>query len=516
MSPSLPDRARRRIGRLARRARAGSTLVTVVVDVRGAEPAARAAIDSVRNQSEPRLEILLVLVDAVLRPLAEDAARGDWRVRVVEAPGADPAAVRRLGAEHAKSPYLLFLSSRQQLLPGALPTLLAAREDARSAVVGRSSGPARSWRRRCSDGCSCLVSAWSETDDDGEPDGQVAALALLVPAHTSPSDEATLGDLGPVRPRPFEAPVDPIPGLDSRLSADRAMLDLARGTAPSAQPGLLARDLPPFLEAVERCDDDQWARLQAHTAELVRTAGAALADVPVEDRVLAWLACEDRRDDLVAYVASRRFSRGQFPTEVRDGLLRAVLERHGRPGRGARRDRGRVAPARPGRRRLSAARSCCLGRASRGSTRSDPQVSVTVGGRRRGRRVDRAPIPPSPAGWGSRSSATTTGRHGAPPGADCRGAPPRGGDDRPGSAPSGLVGELRLPDDAEREVAGPKVSAVELSPTQVAFTLDLPPGEELTLVGPGDLRLAPRREGTTWIFDLLADPSGLGTSPPLR
>ena len=77
----------------------------------------------------------------------------------------------------------------------------------------------------------------------------------------------------------------------------------------------------------------------------------------------------------------------------------------------------------------------------------------------------------------------------------------------------GLVGELRLPDDAEREVAGPKVSAVEFSPTQVAFTLDLPPGEELTLVGPGDLRPTPRREGTTWTFDLLADPWGLGTTP---
>ncbi len=115
-----------------------------------------------------------------------------------------------------------------------------------------------------------------------------------------------------------------MPVLGARIAFDHTMLDLAADRAQCAA-GLLARDLPAFLEAAERCDDEQWVRLQAHTAEVVREAGVALADVPVEDRVLAWLACQDRRDDLVAYVAARRFTRGQFPTQVRDGLVRADL-----------------------------------------------------------------------------------------------------------------------------------------------------------------------------------------------
>ena len=56
MSDSLPERlvggARRRVGRLARRARTGRPSVTVVVELSGAEAQARAAaVDSVRDQA---------------------------------------------------------------------------------------------------------------------------------------------------------------------------------------------------------------------------------------------------------------------------------------------------------------------------------------------------------------------------------------------------------------------------------------------------------------------------------
>ncbi len=95
MSPSLRDRALRGAdgiqGRVLRPA------VSVVVEARGRETDVQASIDSVRDQDERRLEILVVLVDEVLGATVDDAASGDWRVRVVDASGADPGAARQRG-----------------------------------------------------------------------------------------------------------------------------------------------------------------------------------------------------------------------------------------------------------------------------------------------------------------------------------------------------------------------------------------------------------------------------------
>ncbi|MBV9831135.1 MAG: CDP-glycerol glycerophosphotransferase family protein, partial [Marmoricola sp.] len=322
MSPSLRDRAQRGAGRVLRRARAGRPVVTVVVEASGREPDVLAAIDSVRDQDERRLEILVVLVDEVLRSMATDAVAGDWRVRVVDALGADPAAVRRIGAEHARAPRLLFLPPRQRLTRRALRHLLPA-GDLDSAVVagGATPIPAAPLLGRV------LVprATWLSQADDGEPAGQTAALRLLGEDHVA-VEAVTLRDDGPVRSKPFERPDDPRPRLFGRIAHDDELLRLPREDArPPLAAALLARELPTFLLAVERYDQVQWSRLQAHTAGLVRLAGAALADVPLEDRVLAWLASEDRRGDLTDYVADRRFAGGQFPTHVRDGLIRADL-----------------------------------------------------------------------------------------------------------------------------------------------------------------------------------------------
>ena len=321
MSPSLRDRA----GRVARRVRAGAPQVSVVVEARGRESDVRAAIDSVRDQSERRLEILVVLVEEWLRPVAEEAGRGDWRVRVLDALGADPTAVRRLGAETAKGAHLLHLPPRQRLLPEAMGRLLAHREGEATVVAGGVAG------RPDGGGAPVLGrllvprATWLAVVDDGEPDGQGAALRLLGAAHTT-TTEPTLADDGPWRPRPFERPDDPRPRLEGRLVHDERMLtSLPADERPRRAAGLLARDLPPFLLAVERYDDEEWVRLQAHTAQLVAEATTRLLDVPVEDRMLAWLAAEDRRDDLVAYVAARRFAGGAFPTRVREGVIRAKL-----------------------------------------------------------------------------------------------------------------------------------------------------------------------------------------------
>ncbi len=47
--------------------------------------------------------------------------------------------------------------------------------------------------------------------------------------------------------------------------------------------------------------------------------------MPVEDRVAAWLAAEDRRDELAEFVAARRFASG-FATSVQDGVVLAQLD----------------------------------------------------------------------------------------------------------------------------------------------------------------------------------------------
>jgi CDP-glycerol glycerophosphotransferase (TagB/SpsB family) len=319
MSPSLRDRALRRARGVVSRVRGSGT--SVVIEARGREADVRASIDSARDHPDPTLEILVVLVEEHLRLLAQEADAGDRRVRVVPAFGADPAAARRTGAEAARGSRLVFLPPRQELLHVALALL----EGASCPVVVAEAELEGTTGLSCSLGRLLVPrETWLASEDDGEPAGQTAALRLLRDQEVATLRVATVRDRGPLRPRPFEPQVDPLPGLAARIDFDQTMLSLGGDRARIAA-GLLARDLPPFLDAVERCDDDRWGALQAHAADLVREAGDALAEVPVEDRVLAWLAAEGRRADLVAYVASRRFSRGQFPTTARDGQIHAEL-----------------------------------------------------------------------------------------------------------------------------------------------------------------------------------------------
>ena len=326
MSPSLPDLARRRAGGLARRARAGRPLVTAVVEARGAEPDVRAAIDSARDQPTARLRILVVLVDEQLRPVAEAAAAGDWRVRVLAAPGADPAAVRRLGAERARTPHVVFLPPRRQrLAPGALTALLGDGVGADTVVAGGVAGGGEELAKPLLGRLLVPRSTWLSTPDDGEPAGQTSAVRLLARA-------PRLGRLDGSPRRRAAAPEalregrEPVAGLEARIVHDTEMLWLLPAAERSRRAaGALTRDLPPFLLAVERCDDDQWTSLRDHASWLVETAGESLAEVPVEDRVLAWLGAADRRAELVAFVADRRFAGGTYPTTVRDGMILAVL-----------------------------------------------------------------------------------------------------------------------------------------------------------------------------------------------
>ena len=117
----LPPGVRRGLVRGVRRAQAGRPQVSAVVLLTGPEGHARATLDAVRAQPEATLEILPVVMDQRLRPLADTAAAEDWRVRpavIADHLADDWAHARELGSAAARTPWLLFLAPRQLLLPG--------------------------------------------------------------------------------------------------------------------------------------------------------------------------------------------------------------------------------------------------------------------------------------------------------------------------------------------------------------------------------------------------------------
>ena len=337
LADRLLPRARLRLVRVVRRAQAGRPQVSAVVLLTGPEGHARATLDAVRAQPEATLEILPVVMDQRLQPLADAAAQEDWRVRRgVVVDGGDIAEAREVGSAAARTRWLLFLSPRQLLLDGAVETLMAARGTEPRVVLGGLEGSAAPWSSTPLLGRLLVPhELWVRTVDDGEADGQTAAVSLLADGFTG-AGSATLRD-DASRARLFEKVEDPMPGLSARVSADRSMLADLEGEADlrsARATGALARDLPRFLLAVERCDQSQWELLRSHIAELVDAAGErGLASMPVEDRTAAWLAAEDRRDALTELVAARRFASG-FPTSVRDGEVLAQPGRRsgGRPG----------------------------------------------------------------------------------------------------------------------------------------------------------------------------------------
>ncbi len=328
----LPRRVRLGLARGVRRAQAGRPQVSAVVLLTGPEGHARAALDAVRAQPEATLEILPVVMDPRLRRLADTAAEEDWRVRpgvVADHLADDWAHARELGSAAARTPWLLFLSPRQLPLPGAVETLMAARGADPTVVLGELEGPAAPWSRTPLLGRLLVPhELWVRTVDDGEPDGQTAAVSLLVEGFTA-AGSPTLRDDSSPRTRLFERAENPMSTLSARVSADRSMLrdlEMDEDNRGARAAGALVRDLPRFLLSVEHCDESEWDLLRSHASELATAAGeSGWSSVPVEDRVATWLAAERRRDELTEFVAARRFANG-FATSVQEGVALAQLD----------------------------------------------------------------------------------------------------------------------------------------------------------------------------------------------
>lgn len=168
-------------------------------------------------------------------------------------------------------------------------------------------------------------SSWVEVADATSATAALArALASTPDALRLPAEPPRLtGALGP-RGMPDSRPDLPR-WLDDQELAERelgATTPLFAAWATSVLAGPTQR----FLEDAERLDDAQWSALRGRVSAL----GSAAADdglsrLPVEARVRVALAAAGRRDELIRFVADRRFDAGQFPTRVDDGAAYAVL-----------------------------------------------------------------------------------------------------------------------------------------------------------------------------------------------
>ncbi|HET6166138.1 MAG TPA: CDP-glycerol glycerophosphotransferase family protein [Marmoricola sp.] len=163
-------------------------------------------------------------------------------------------------------------------------------------------------------------------DDGSDVDGVTSALALLELGFEVTTVPAYRDDRL-VAPPPFSVRTDPLTGLADRIARD-ARAQTALVDSDAARPCFAAgavRSLRPLLEAAETTSDDDWRKLADHAAPLTTAAGDRLDDLDVVTRVLARLAADDRRDDLVALVTARRFAGADFATHVVDGEVHADL-----------------------------------------------------------------------------------------------------------------------------------------------------------------------------------------------
>ncbi len=332
----LPEPVRRRGRAAVRRLRAPRPETSVVVLLHGDEQTAAATLDSARAQQVPRLEIVVVAMQDHLEALAERAEAEDRRVQVAPMLGEDWAAARRFGAVAARGQWVLHLSSGQLLAPDALRTLLDARHGDRLVLGGLEGDPGPTeggWARTPLLGRVLAPRGeWARVVDDAEPDGQGAAVTLLVHGHHAVPAVTLTEHRHPHGPEAVDQPVTDMADLVSaRVAQDRSCLALLEGVdlheaRRQRAAGALARDLPPLLRTADRADDASWHLLVRHAEELLEAAGPLVVEVPVVDRVAAWLASRDRREVLASWWSQA--DGGRLGTEVVDGVVRAVLPEH--------------------------------------------------------------------------------------------------------------------------------------------------------------------------------------------
>ena len=313
---------------------------------------------SVTDSNAPFLaDCIASLVDQERRPdqvvLAVSGAGADTEAQVSSAvrSGSDaglpvealPGAVGE-GVDRADGSWLVVLEAGDQLAPGAVRAMAESLEATGSdlAVPGRARRHATTLDSSpeavaSTDLASIMMrrALWREAGLSRVCDSAAPWLAAVHAVL-----RATTLDLvpGPVRigvrrgtGTAFSAMPGVAPELPRLLPQVVHLLDEleSRGLRAARQRlgrWLLAEEATRYLQDAEACDTQAWRMLVGLVRRLVegRVPGPSLS-VPVEPRVRAWLAAQDRRADLETFNLARWHEEGEYPTRVEDGRVFAAL-----------------------------------------------------------------------------------------------------------------------------------------------------------------------------------------------
>jgi CDP-glycerol glycerophosphotransferase (TagB/SpsB family) len=301
----LAGRALRRVGILPPR------ICFVVAG--GDAPGLDATLHALR--ALPRADVAILVAATAGSTVATAHAAADWRVRLVDPwwPAAARAATRTRAAHVValRGGDLPNLAGLMEAVdrPGqdtwslGVGTDLSVGEPA-AAVFGR-----RTWRATAPAGSAELA--------------LVQALARVPAAVRLP------GAPGQVPSSTVRGMVDTRADLPDWLRLQESAADLLGPDSPwysAWATSSLARGAQRHLEDAERYSPRQWADLQRAIGSLAVAAGDdGVGRLPVESRVRVVLAGADRRDDLVRFVADRRFAAGHYATTSANGVVTAIL-----------------------------------------------------------------------------------------------------------------------------------------------------------------------------------------------
>ncbi|MCW2853747.1 MAG: CDP-glycerol glycerophosphotransferase, partial [Nocardioides sp.] len=365
---ATPAGIRGPLGRASLRFRSefGGPRVTVVLAVSDADTTRiGACLDSLRAQVHRNFEVRVQPWGPCteVRRVAREHADADWRVVVARRTAADVAQARHAGAEAARGAYLLFVGGGDNVLPHGVGRLVDALEQSGSDLaVGRMQlpfgflarldspfGAAHEVTQLGTDLAANPVavtdlglgnrmfrqSFWTESGlafAAERPTGEDVALASYVRARTFDllADETYV----PTNRRDGVS-VGSMPDVLAQLDAwlldhERTWAELNDLDRPDVRFwwlwGVLDTAVQPFIDDVERADEDQWRRLREHVELLLHAAGEPTwASLRAASRVKLWLLRHDRRAELEELVLLRLFERDSRPTEVVDGTVVADL-----------------------------------------------------------------------------------------------------------------------------------------------------------------------------------------------
>lgn len=357
----LPPGAKRVLRALRRRRQAiGQPLLSVVVPVHDAELTLERCVESLVVQSWPRKEILLVVheQDAASLALATEVARGRRAVRVVRGGTGSVGSARNAGERAAKGAYLAFCDADDSVPPVAYQRLLQSLEASDSDVV--VGGLTVEERGRL------LRPAWLSSTNPGVRRGATGADVPDVLAHpylgarlfrrsswrraglrfaegTAFPDHVLLAQ---VALAPWRVDVLPSTVYHARLRHDRGSMtqrslrdtDLAMDRLdrlreavalldgrPDARRALLRGALITVVADLVRYalvyGPPSWDRVSPAVSALLADADDdTWADVPVVERMLAWLCAHEDMETTGAFQAYAHANRTGLHYELVDGV----------------------------------------------------------------------------------------------------------------------------------------------------------------------------------------------------